>query len=403
MLKKIYASLCLGSLLLFASTVPAQNRRRTPRRPPPAPKRELIEKLWSNFSSAEGGFSVLLPDEPVKEQKILSSDMGEIPYVSFTATTGIGEYMAAYSDYPFSMKEQETSKLVFQGAQDKVIASRSLKLISQRSLTVDGYPAQQFTASGDGFIINNRMVAVDQRFYQVVAVTTDYRKLSPDLIRFYEKTLNDFLDSFKIIGGSALAVKSDSYTTPAPAKIDIGRFENSTYINSYFGFRLSLPSEWRVHDRATNQMITEVGREMAKGSNKELNAALDESAEVTVTLFTSSKPAGSDTNVVSAIIQCGAERMSDPRVTGRLYAQGGRNILLATTLGYKLDRDIYEENIGGVKFSVFEIERSYTGSIFKQQYFSAVRKGYALFFIITYRTDEDLAGLKKILRSVKFE
>ena len=78
---------------------------------------------------------------------------------------------------------------------------------------------------------------------------------------------------------------------------------------------------------------------------------------------------------------------------------------LKQTLGYsqiptRLAKDVYSQSVGGSQFSVIELVLDYGGVKVNQRYYAHIRKGYALFFILTYQTNEQLNAETEIMRSV---
>lgn len=390
--------IALACLHVSAGPLLAQ-RKRTP--PPPAI--ESNAKAWQLFISTEGRFSVHMPGTPEKSGQVLSTGVGSLPSFSFTLKTGMAEYLISYMDFPSAFDDPTALKAAYDGGRDETLSSNQLTLVGDRDISVESHIGRHITAVGKGQLFNNRIVAVSKRLYQVVIVTRDYRKYSPARIRLFESTINRFLDSFKLILSLAGSNTSVAEKTTEAGSLDMGRMENSNYINDFFSFRVSLPESWHHVERETSDAALQVGKEMVKGSDKQVNVGIDQSMAKTFIFFSITKFPLRTPNVTQAMMQCGVEKLSDKRMTARIYLEKSRNLALGSPLQFKLLRDVYPETIAGLSFFVMDMQLSVSGVTVKQKYYSTLRKGYALFFVTNYFDEADRMSLEKILQTAKFE
>ena len=65
---------------------------------------------------------------------------------------------------------------------------------------------------------------------------------------------------------------------------------------------------------------------------------------------------------------------------------------------YKYSEKIELEKFGNETFYYIDIERA----AYRQRIYSTYRKGYALFFTLSYVTDEDLETMRSILKNSDF-
>lgn len=403
---KKHLFISLTCIILSTQSLFAQKSAGSQPEPPPPPAAEYNEKSWKTFTSSEGGFSVLMPGQPVKSGELLKSESGGGPltYYTFNLKTGVAEYGVAYSDFEFVMSDQNIARLAYDGGRDNLLKQHSLKLVEEKDIYIDGFLGRQIIAEGKNFIFHDRMVAVNKRFYQAMIVTRNYKTSPPAISKFYETTVNKFLNSFKLVNTAAVTNSETTAKSTEVASIDLGSVENNVYRNSSFKFQLNLPPEWHVQGRETDEAALKVGRDLVKGSNQQANEAMDKSIAKTLILFTLAKfPLGAP-SATQAVLQCGAERITDTRSTSAAYMESNKKFLLASPMRYRLLRDTYVETVGGVGFSVFELEQPRTnGPSVKQKYYSTMRNGFALFFVATYMTAEDRAALEKIMSTLKFE
>ena len=97
---------------------------------------------------------------------------------------------------------------------------------------------------------------------------------------------------------------------------------------------------------------------------------------------------------------CGAERVPTGVTTDADYLLSLKNTLKYSQIPITMERDVYAEQIGGTAFSVIDFKSKYPAGIVIQKYYGHLMKGYALFFILIYQTDEQLKTQTEILKSV---
>lgn len=400
-MKKLCLLITLACVLMSAGNVLAQRRRKTSATPPPAV--ESNAQAWKTSLSEGGGFTVLMPGQPAKEGHVVQTDAGPLPSFSLTLKTGMADYIVVYTDFPKTFADSNLLKSAYDSGRDNLLKSSSLTLVNERDISIDGYTGRQIAAEGKGRLLNDRIVAVGKRLYQVMIITRDYRSGSPAGVKLYETNINKFLDSFKLVNPEAAGNRQPVAKAAGLAVVDLGRVENSVYINNYFSFKTTLPAGWQVLEREVSDATLEVGRELVKGSDAQTNAAIDKSVARTLVLFILSKFPPGTPNVTHAMLQCGAERISNSQMTSSMYMESNKRLLFGSSLSYKLTRDIYPQTIAGLSFSAMDVEQSAYGMTVKQTYYSTMRKGYALFFVTTYFNEEDRTALEKILKETRFE
>jgi hypothetical protein len=180
--------------------------------------------------------------------------------------------------------------------------------------------------------------------------------------------------------------------------MDYGSVTGSAYSNNFFGFRLTIPFGWRVQGKEVKDLLSEKGRESVRTDSAQTNAQIDTSFDNTVNLLTIFKHDVGANAEFNASLICGAEWL--PRsLSANQYLLNAKSVLeMSPQREQYLFKPFSTETVGGESFSVMEIE---TSSL-TQRYYVSVRRGYALFFILTYMSDEDEAVLRQAIRSVRF-
>lgn len=189
------------------------------------------------------------------------------------------------------------------------------------------------------------------------------------------------ISTFKVLGGEG-AVPSSTVNSilsiSSSQELDKGFIDGTSYKNSYFGLSLNFPDGWYVQNDAIDL--------------SEQNAAF--------LLSVYRYPL--DTQSFNYNFSCIAEDLSAYPEIKQSSDYMEEMIEQFKNEDFKIDKDIYSKTIDGVKFSVVDAETSAGDVVVKQRYYSTIKKGYALTFIITYVDDSNLDELNKILDSINF-
>jgi len=150
---------------------------------------------WKTFSSPDGSFSVLFPDNPTENKQTLNTAAGPINSAMYISKDdNATNYMVGYTDYPEANIKQVQPDKMFDGGRDRLIASEKGKLITQSTITLAEYPGRAITVEmPDGLIVTARLYLVKNRFYQLLAET---KRTKEDA-----EKIASFLDSFKLADG----------------------------------------------------------------------------------------------------------------------------------------------------------------------------------------------------------
>src|SRR5262245_4764704 len=189
------------------------------------------------------------------------------------------------------------------------------------------------------------------------------------------------------------------------AGLDAGTVKDSTYSNTYFGMKLRVPDGWQVQDNQAAKALMEQGKNLMVGDDKSLDAMVSASEKQSLTLLTMFKyQPGSPVDFNPGFI-CLVERVSHlPGIKkGSDYLFHLRKALSAAKMRVEFDKDFYDESVGGLAFGVLETRMTLGDRTVRQKYYSTIRKGYALSFVISYTTDDELKTQNEILKSVTFQ
>jgi hypothetical protein len=153
------------------------------------------ETTWSEYSSAEGAFSVLMPGTPTEQTQAQDTEMGTIDVHSFTFEEGDVAYLVGYNVFPAAVIGAASSDSMLDGARDGQVNAVKGTLVNEQKITLGAYPGRELEIQiedSDGTLsLRSRTFLVRDRLYQVMVVGPKGQSTSPDTTKF--------LDSFKLM------------------------------------------------------------------------------------------------------------------------------------------------------------------------------------------------------------
>lgn len=120
---------------------------------------------WLSFESADEGFRVDLPVEPVRDEQTIPSEAGPLRVVIFVAQVDdTAGYNVGYTDYPEAVLDVE-SDVLLDGAVRGAATNVSGTVESSTKLDVDGFPAVDYVITAGGADLQARAILVERRLY----------------------------------------------------------------------------------------------------------------------------------------------------------------------------------------------------------------------------------------------
>lgn len=156
----------------------------------------LAQSIWKQYTSTEGRFTVLMPGTPKTERQTQNTQLGPINIQAFAVARQQESvaYIVAYSDFPNNFVQKANIQKLLDGARDGALRAAQGKLLSQRNISLNGYPGREFEfVNPVGLITKNRMYLVNGRLYQVIVVTKQ------DTQKYLSRSIAGFLNSFKLL------------------------------------------------------------------------------------------------------------------------------------------------------------------------------------------------------------
>lgn len=186
---------------------------------------------------------------------------------------------------------------------------------------------------------------------------------------------------------------------------DYGKVENGKYLNSFFGFEVTLPSDWIVQTKEQTDELSESGKDIIAGDNKNtkaiLNASEINSANL-LAMFKYEKGAAVDFNPNFIIVAENLKKAPGIK-NGGDYLFQTRKLLKQSQLQYdSLDEKFKKEIINNQEFYVMNASIKYMETNIKQSYYSTLENGFCISAIMSYVDDEQKTELEKVFNSMKF-
>jgi hypothetical protein len=132
---------------------------------------------WKKFSSMEGKFSVWFPGNPERTNITDSASGFDLSMPSyFVWANRQTEYSVNYCDYPEEVIRRLgkfTPQQQFDFSQSDVVKVGGGKIVYQKDITIEGYPARDFefvTGGKANYSGRVRLILLNGRLYQLIVI-----------------------------------------------------------------------------------------------------------------------------------------------------------------------------------------------------------------------------------------
>jgi hypothetical protein len=151
---------------------------------------------WKALTVPEGGFSILMHGQPRYMRQTLDTPAGQMEAHLYSSERPHAYFAAGYSDYPLALVVGTSPHELFTGVRDTWVRRLEGRLVSTDDrLTAGKHPGYAFSAEGKAqgadAILDARLYLVDQRLYQIVAITRKHA--------ISQGVVNRYLESFRLI------------------------------------------------------------------------------------------------------------------------------------------------------------------------------------------------------------
>jgi len=147
---------------------------------------------WKPFDCVEGGYSCMMPQEPVREVRVADTAVGSLEVVFNRLIYQYASFITSYVDYPEDYVRGTTEASILSGARDGAAAYVHGTIVSETRITQGAYPGREVViVSADGKMqFRSRIFLAGRRLYQATAVVPATGAYRTDADRF--------LDSFTV-------------------------------------------------------------------------------------------------------------------------------------------------------------------------------------------------------------
>jgi hypothetical protein len=183
-------------------------------------------------------------------------------------------------------------------------------------------------------------------------------------------------------------------------------FVNTKYNNRDLGFDLEVPNGWTLSTESTSLESgnTSKAKDTSTNNQQDIPAAKQWKVGKQVELFTITKKGTRD--ITSPGLRAGAdELLGGSSVTPLEYMRfiAAKEDRIKSMLPFVIDGDAFEVTIGGVKYSALSVHIEFDEvGVLKDRLLAVTKNGYAVYFILSYRTDEELRELEQLVASIKY-
>jgi len=166
---------------------------------PKSPQAEDIPQTWKQYSSAEGGFSILFPGAPSQETQVIEPAPGVKFELRILKVNTLAECSVMYADYPMPVEDPAVAKSVLDNGAKGAVASVKSELLEFKEIMFEGHPGRYLKERmPSGEIMRVKMFLVGQRLYQVAITTPREEGKSAEIVAAYQAMSEKFLNSFKL-------------------------------------------------------------------------------------------------------------------------------------------------------------------------------------------------------------
>lgn len=142
---------------------------------------------WNEFSTVEGGFSILMPRAPVIKRQIVDTWAGALDEFSFTADTNGVRYQVSYHDYELSDIKANDPQMFLDSAMATLAKSGQVR--EEKMISMARHPGRELKLVSGTDTVFARMFLARERLYRITLAGP----------RQDSSSVQKFLGSFKLI------------------------------------------------------------------------------------------------------------------------------------------------------------------------------------------------------------
>ena len=188
-----------------------------------------------------------------------------------------------------------------------------------------------------------------------------------------------------------------------PENFDYGQAENGVYTNSFFDLKVVYGKDWKVQNKESVERLTEQGEELIAGDNERLKQQIKISKISTAYLFTAFKYEMGSTVSFNPSIMIIAENIRNKVLggTSKTYLAKIKKGLEQSQIPYSFKEKLKTRAIGDLEFEMLEAKVEVPAAQITQEYYTTVKNGFYLNFIVSYSDQEQKKELYQVLKKIK--
>jgi hypothetical protein len=145
---------------------------------------------WLKLKSTEENFTISMPSEPKQERTSGRGPFGNGHHIYSIDSNGIS-YTVSNSVFENPPTQPKDIKRILDFARDMVLTVTSGKLLSDKDISLEGFPGREVRIEKDKKIWILHAYIVKGRMYQLMTTEPKAKEQSPDTVKFF--------DSFKLL------------------------------------------------------------------------------------------------------------------------------------------------------------------------------------------------------------
>jgi len=192
-----------------------------------------------------------------------------------------------------------------------------------------------------------------------------------------------------------------------PSDFDYGKIEDNQYSNSFFELTIDIPDGWFVQNDDVVKQLSEKG---ARAIGGEKMVRTIKAAEVTTANLIMVDQFDIATHTDPTIINSNFTLIAENLGVASVYIKDGKDYLDASRKEFDkshvpivINSETKSIDIDGETFYYFDAVLTMQGVEIKQRYISTVMNGFALLYVATYGTEDQLGKLMSILNNADFK
>lgn len=140
---------------------------------------------WKKFASADGRFTVMMPDHPHEERRLITINGVQLESRTFSADHRDANYTVAYVDGPATLSADASEKM-FDEQRRALVQGDESRMLSAEKIMIGGYPGHKYQVRIDEHLQADEQVLLVRRRLYSLLVLHDPGSQEPAVNRFFD-------------------------------------------------------------------------------------------------------------------------------------------------------------------------------------------------------------------------